>query len=186
MTTCDRIIRARDLESVRAEVEACIRRIFSTNLLDWEPVAAELEFEMADVPGVKGPVIGYIDSVRRLPGKGLAVLDYKTTFEKRDLHSSSQLLLYLRACEELFDESVEWAGYVYVGEAGGADVEIDLIHRDDIEDSWTDVVDLLQAADSPSWDANPGSHCRHCPHRSLGCAPEEHEYDNEFVIETDD
>jgi ATP-dependent helicase/nuclease subunit A len=186
LTICDRIIRARDIESVRAEVEACIRRIFSTNLLDWEPVAAELEFEMADVPGVNGPVIGYIDSVRRVPGKGLVVLDYKTTFEKRDIHSSSQLLLYLRACEELFDESVEWAGYVYVGEAGGADGEIDLIHRDDIEDSWTDVVDLLQAADSPSWDANPGSHCRHCPHRSLGCAPEEHEYDNEFVIETDD
>jgi ATP-dependent helicase/nuclease subunit A len=186
LTICDRIIRARDLESVRDEVEACIRRIFSTNLLDWEPVAAELEFEMADIPGVNGPVIGYIDSVRRVPGKGLAVLDYKTTFEKRDLHSSSQLLLYLRACEVLFDESVDWAGYVYVGEAGGADGEIDLIHRDDIEDSWTDVVDLLQAADSPSWDANPGSHCRHCPHRSLGCAPEEHEYDNEFVIETDD
>ena len=183
---CDRIIRARDLESVRDEVEACIHRIFSTNLLDWEPVGAELEFEMTDIPGVNGPVIGYIDSVRRVPGKGLTVLDYKTTFEKRDPHSSSQLLLYLRACERLFDESVDWAGYLYVGEAGGADGEIDLIHREDIEDSWTDVVDLLQAADSPSWDANPGSHCRHCPHRSLGCAPEEHEYDNELVIETDD
>ncbi|WP_435119814.1 ATP-dependent helicase [Halolamina sp. C58] len=183
---CDRIVRARDLESVRDEVETCINRLFATDLMEWDPVAAELPFEVTDIPGVDGPVIGYMDSVRQVPGKGLAVLDYKTTFEKRDIESSSQLLLYLRACEELFDEPVEWAGYVYVGEAGDADGEIDLIHRDDIEGSWTDVVDMLQAADSPSFEADPGSHCRHCPHRSLGCAPEEHAYDNGYVIESTD
>lgn len=186
LAICDRIVRARDLESVRDEVETCIHRLFATDLLEWDPVAAELPFEVTDIPGVDGPVIGYMDSVRQVPGKGLAVLDYKTTFEKRDLESSSQLLLYLRACEELFDEPVEWAGYVYVGEAAGTDGEIDLIHRDEIEGGWTSVVDMLQAADSPSWDAEPGSHCRHCPHRSLGCAPEEHAYDNEYVVETGD
>lgn len=182
LETCDRIVRARDLESVRDEVERCIHRLFSTNLLEWNPVAAEVPFEVTNISGVDGPVVGYMDSVRQIPGEGLAVLDYKTTFEKRKLESSSQLLLYLRACEQLFQEPVDWAGYVYVGEAGGTDGEIDLIHRDEIEGGWSDVMDLLQAADSPSWEAEPGSHCRHCPHRSLGCAPEEHAYDNEFVI----
>jgi len=186
LAICDRIVRARDLESVRYEVEGCIHRLFATDLLEWDPVAAELPFEVTGVPGVDGPVVGYMDSVRQVPGKGLAVLDYKTTFEKRDIESSSQLLLYLRACEELFDESVEWAGYVYVGEAGGSDGEIDLIHRDELEGGWDELEDMLQAADSPSWDAEPGSHCRHCPHRSLGCAPDEHAYDNEYVIKDGD
>lgn len=186
LAICDRIVRARDLESVRDEVEACIHRVFATDLLDWDPVAAELPFEVTGVSGVDGPVVGYMDSVRQVPDKGLAVLDYKTTFEKRDIESSSQLLLYLRACEEIFDEPVEWAGYVYVGEAGGADGEIDLIHRDELEGGWSSVVDLLQAADYPSWEAEPGSHCRHCPHRSLGCAPEEYAYDNGYVVESTD
>jgi len=186
LAICDRIVRARDLESVRYEVEGCIHRLLATDLLEWDPVAAELPFEVTGVPGVDGPVVGYMDSVRQVPGKGLAVLDYKTTFEKRDIESSSQLLLYLRACEELFDESVEWAGYVYAGEAGGSDGEIDLIHRDELEGGWDELEDMLQAADSPSWDAEPGSHCRHCPHRSLGCAPDEHAYDNEYVIKGGD
>ncbi|WP_079890881.1 ATP-dependent helicase [Halococcus agarilyticus] len=186
LAICDRIVRARDLESVRDAVKACIHRLFATDLLEWEPVAAELPFEVTGVPGVDGPIVGYMDSVRQVPDKGLAVLDYKSTFEKRDIASSSQLLLYLRACEGLFDEPVDWAGYVYVGEAGGTDGKIDLIHRDELEGSWNDVVDMLQAADSPSWEAEPGSHCRHCPHRSLGCAPDEHAYDNEYVIESVD
>jgi ATP-dependent helicase/nuclease subunit A len=183
---CDRIVRARDVESVRNEVESCIHRLFGTDLLEWNPAAAEPLFEATDVPGVDGPVVGYVDSVRRIPGRGLAVLDYKTTFEKRELESSSQLLLYLQACEELFDEPVDWAGCVYVGEAGGVDGEIDLIRQDDIEGGWTDVVDMLQAVDSPSWEAEPGPHCQHCSHRSLGCASEEHAYDNEYVIESGD
>lgn len=117
---------------MREEVEACIHRLFETDIMGWDPVATELSFEVTDVSGVDGPVVGYMDSVRREPGKGLAVLYYKTTFEKRDIESSSQLLLYFRACEILFDESLDWAGYVYVGEAGGEDGEIDLIHRDEI------------------------------------------------------
>ncbi|EMA41954.1 UvrD/REP helicase [Halococcus hamelinensis 100A6] len=184
LAICDRVVRARDLESVRSEVEECIHRLFGTDLLAWDPIAAELPFEVTGVPGVDGPVVGYIDSVRRVPDKGLAVLDYKTTFDKRDIASSSQLLLYLRACEELFDEPVNWAGYVYVGEAGGTSGEIDLISRDEFEGGWDDVIDMLQSADSPSWKAKPGSHCQHCTHRSLGCAPDEYAYDNEFVIDS--
>lgn len=186
LAICDRIVRTQDLESVRNEVEACINRLFATDLLEWDPITAELPFEMTDVPGVDGPVVGYMDSIRQVPDKGLAVLDFKTTFEKRDIASSSQLLLYLRACEELFDEPVDWAGYVYVGEAGDPSGEINLIHRDELEGGWNDVVDMLQAADSPSWEAKSGSHCRHCPHRSLGCAPDDHAYDNEYVIESGD
>ncbi len=186
LSICDRIIRARDLESVRTAVETCIHRLFETDLNQWEPVAAELPFELTAIDGVDGPVVGYMDSVRRIPAKGLAVLDYKTTFETRELSRSTQLLLYLKACEELFDEPVEWAGYVYVGEAGGETGTIDLIHRERIDGNWSDVVRLLQEADSPSWEPTPGSHCQHCPHRSLGCGPAEYAYDSAYLLNDSD
>jgi len=182
----ERICRARNDAAALPAVEECIDRYFRTEVPGWEPVGAELPFELEDVPGVEGPVIGYVDSVRRHPEKGLVVLDYKTSYDTLDLEGSSQLLLYLKACDVLFDDPVEWAGYVYVGEAAEDHDPVEFVHRDRLEDGWSEVVATLQKADDPSWTPNAGDHCEHCPHRSLGCAPDEYAYDNEFVVEPDD
>ncbi|WP_276254589.1 UvrD-helicase domain-containing protein [Halomontanus rarus] len=188
-----RQLTARGLEGHADRVLACIDRYFDARAADvdapvheWESLAAELPFGLEDVPGVSGDVIGYIDSVRRTPAGELVVLDYKATATRIEPEDAAQLLLYLRACDELFDERVSRVGYVYVGEAGteidgadghggrDADHRVDLFTRDQLSD-WTSVRETLEAVDEPSFaDTSPGTHCRYCPHRSLGCAPAEY------------
>jgi ATP-dependent helicase/nuclease subunit A len=182
----ERTCRARNETVALEAVEECIDRYFGTDVPGWDPVGAELPFELEAVPGVEGPVIGYVDSVRRHPEKGLVVLDYKSSYDTLDPEASSQLLLYLRACEDLFEEPVDWAGYVYVGEAAADHEQVAFVHRDQLEEEWSEVVATLRAADDPSWTATPGEHCQHCLHRSLGCGPDEYAYDNEFVVDPDD
>ncbi|MCU4744731.1 UvrD-helicase domain-containing protein [Natronoglomus mannanivorans] len=183
-----RQLTARGLGDHADRVLACIDRYFDARATDvdapvheWETLAAELPFVLEDVPGVSGDVIGYIDSVRRTPTGELVVLDYKATATRTAAGEATQLLLYLRACDDLFDERVSRVGYVYVGEAsvdGAAgddpDPRVDLFTRDQLPD-WTAVRETLEAVDEPSFaDTSPGDHCRFCPHRSLGCAPAEY------------
>ncbi|TMT87625.1 PD-(D/E)XK nuclease family protein [Haloterrigena sp. H1] len=173
-----RQLTARDLLAHREAVLACIDRYFEASAPDidrpvaeWVPLAAELPFSLEDVAGVTGDVVGYVDSVRRLPGGGLAVLDYKATAERIAAHDAVQLALYLRACADRFDEPVSAAGYVYVGDVD--DPRVDLFDREALP-SWTSVVETLEAVDEPSFaETTAGEHCRHCPHRSLGCGPDE-------------
>ncbi|WP_254761907.1 UvrD-helicase domain-containing protein [Natrinema marinum] len=177
-----RQLTARDLLEHRDPVLACVDRYFEATaaafdppVADWEPLAAELPFSLDDVAGVTGDVVGYVDSIRRLPDGGLAVLDYKATAERIEPDDAVQLSLYLRACEDRFDEPVAAAGYVYVGAVNGGDG-----HRVDLFDpaalpSWESVLETLEAVDEPSFsETTTGEHCRHCPHRSLGCGPDAH------------
>ena len=175
-----RQLTARDLLEHREGVLACIDRYFEARapgydrpVAEWEPLAAELPFALEDVSGVGGDVIGYVDSVRRPPdGSGLVVLDYKATAERIDPGEATQLALYVRACEDRFDEPIAAAGYVHVGDVDGP--RVDLFDPDDLP-PWDAVRADLEAVDDPAYDeTSPGEHCRYCSHRSLGCAPEEY------------
>ncbi len=173
-----RQLTARGLLEHREAVLACIDRYFEASapdidrpVADWEPLAAELPFSLEDIAGVTGDVVGYVDSVRRLPDGGLAVLDYKATAERIAACDAVQLALYLQACADRFDEPVSAAGYVYVGDVDGP--RVDLFERDALP-SWTSVLETLEAVDEPSFtETTAGEHCRRCPHRSLGCGPDE-------------
>ncbi|WP_049901708.1 UvrD-helicase domain-containing protein [Natrinema sp. J7-1] len=181
-----RQLTARDLLAHREAVLACIDRYFDATapagdrpVADWEPLAAELPFSIEDVAGVTGDVVGYADSVRRHPEGGLAVLDYKATADRIAPEEAVQLALYLRACEERFDEPISAAGYVYVGDVDGHRVA--LMERDDLP-AWESVRETLAAVDEPSFtETTPGDHCRHCPHRSLGWGPAAYTPDNDGV-----
>ncbi|WIV68593.1 ATP-dependent DNA helicase [Natrialbaceae archaeon AArc-T1-2] len=172
----DRQLTARDRTDGREAVLACIDRYFEatasgieTPVREWEPLAAELPFSLADVDGIGGEVVGYVDAVRRTPDGEVVVLDYKTTNERVDPDDAVQLRLYLRACRDRFDEAISRAGYVYVGEAGPA---VDLFDRDELP-AWSSVRERLAAVDDPSFaETEPGDHCRFCAHRSLGCGPD--------------
>ncbi|SER16668.1 UvrD-helicase domain-containing protein [Natrinema salaciae] len=174
-----RQLTARDLLEHREAVLACVDRYFGASapafdrpIADWETLAAELPFALEDVAGVTGDVVGYVDSVRRLPDGGLAVLDYKTTAERIAPTDAVQLSLYLRACADRFDEPLSAAGYVYVGDVDGP--RVDLFEPGELP-PWESVLETLEAVDEPSFaETTSGEHCRHCPHRSLGCGPDEY------------
>ncbi|NUC74657.1 ATP-dependent helicase [Haloterrigena sp. SYSU A558-1] len=173
-----RQLTARDLLEYREGVLDCIDRFFEAAaadydapVADWEPVAAELPFSLEAVTDVTGDVVGYIDSIRRTPDGELAVLDYKATAERIAPADATQLALYARACEQRFDEPVSAVGYVYVSEAAGP--RVDLLDADELP-PWPAVRERLAAVDDPSFEeTTPGDHCRHCPHRSLGCGPDD-------------
>ncbi|WP_226039340.1 UvrD-helicase domain-containing protein [Natrinema sp. DC36] len=177
-----RQLTARDLIEHREAVLACVDRYFAASapafdrpIAEWEPLAAELSFSLEDVSGVTGDVVGYVDSIRRLPDGGLAVLDYKATAERIAPDDAVQLSLYRRACEDRFDEPIAAAGYVYVGALDGDDdPRVDLLEPADLP-PWEAVRETLETVDEPSFaETSPGEHCRHCPHRSLGCGPAEY------------
>ncbi|MDF9744567.1 UvrD-helicase domain-containing protein [Natrinema salsiterrestre] len=174
-----RQLTARDLLAHREGVLACIDRYFEASapgvdrpVAELDAVAAELPFSLSDVAGVTGDVVGYVDSIRRLPDGGLAVLDYKATAGRIDPEDAVQLSLYLRACEDRFEEPIAAVGYVYVGDVDGP--RVDLLEPDELP-SWDSVLETLAAVDEPSFaETTPGDHCEYCPHRSLGCGPEEY------------
>ncbi|RQG88809.1 PD-(D/E)XK nuclease family protein [Natrarchaeobius halalkaliphilus] len=176
-----RQLTARDLEGYREAVLACVDRYFEAGapsidrpVADWDLLAAELPFSLEEVDGVSGDVVGYVDSVRRLPDDGpgegsLAVLDYKATAERIDPDEAVQLALYARACGRRFEESIATAGYVYVGDLDGP--RVDLFEPDELP-PWTAVRETIEAVDDPAYaETTPGGHCRSCSHRSLGCGP---------------
>ncbi|ELY66053.1 RecB family exonuclease, partial [Natronococcus jeotgali] len=174
-----RQLTARNLLEHREAVLACVDRYFEATaagiddqVADWTPLAAELPFALADVAGVEGDVVGYVDTVRRLPeaaGGGFAVLDYKATATRIDPADADQLALYARACRRRLEEPIAAVGYVYVGAVDGPGV--DLFEPDEVP-PWESVRETLEGVDDPSYrETTPGEHCRRCPHRSLGCAP---------------
>ncbi|APW96243.1 ATP-dependent DNA helicase [Halobiforma lacisalsi AJ5] len=192
-TAARRQLTARGLEEDREEVLSCVDRFFAAAadeydrpVADWEPLAAELPFSLEEVDGVAGDVVGYVDSVRRTPDGELAVLDYKTTAERIPPEEAVQLVLYARACEDRFDEPLAAVGYVYVGEgtdgegSAGAAPCVELFDPDDEAlPSWSTVLETLESVDDPAYrETSPGPHCGRCPHRSLGCAPDEYRRDD--------
>ncbi|AFZ74770.1 UvrD-helicase domain-containing protein [Natronobacterium gregoryi] len=175
-----RQLTARGLTDHREDVLACVDRYFGATadgfdrpVADWDQLAAELPFSLADVAGVTGNVVGYVDSVRRTPDGELVVLDYKATAERADPTEAVQLVLYARACEQRFDEPVSAVGYVYVGDVdSGPRAELVDPESDELPE-WESVLETFVAADDPDYfETTPGNHCRYCPHRSLGCGPD--------------
>ncbi|SDQ38631.1 UvrD-helicase domain-containing protein [Natronobacterium texcoconense] len=187
-----RQLTARGLTDHREDVLACVDRYFEATadgfarpVVDWDQLAAELPFSLEDADGVTGNVIGYVDSVRRTPDGELVVLDYKATAERVEPSDAIQLVLYARACEQRFDEPVSAVGYVYVGEVDSSP-RVDLFAPDSDElPEWSSVLETLAAVDDPGYlETTPGDHCRYCPHRSLGCGPDEFEKERKPVRET--
>ncbi|MDZ7731224.1 MAG: PD-(D/E)XK nuclease family protein [Natrialbaceae archaeon] len=171
-----RHLTARDLEAHTDAVLACVDRYFQAEwpALDepvhaWEALAAELRFTLEAVESVEGPVVGYVDSIRRLPDGRCAVLDYKATADRIDPSEAGQLTLYAEACRRRYDLSVDLVGYVYVGAAGPG---VDLFDPSSVPD-WRHLRESLATLESPRFDAyQSGPHCATCPHTSLGCAPD--------------
>ncbi|GAB3019646.1 ATP-dependent helicase [Natronobiforma cellulositropha] len=180
---------ARDLDSHRPAVLACIDRYFEatapgidTPLAAWETLAAEVPFSLP-VEGVDGHVVGSVDTIRRTPAGDLVLLDYKTTATRIAPEAATQLRLYLRACERLLEEPIDRVGYVYVGDAGDDGERVDCFDAADLP-PFERVRETLAAVDDPSFDETaPGEHCRFCAHRSLGCAPDAYASPS---LETDD
>jgi len=100
----------------------------------------------------------------------LVVLDYKATTVKRSLDDNLQLPIYLLACQQLFDERIDEAGYVYVGSVG-PDMSTRSFSRDELDQCREDLLTRLQEAEDSTFDDyTAGDHCKWCPHRSLSCS----------------
>lgn len=95
MELAERICTARNEKAALPKVKESINRYFKTDVPTWDAIGAEVPFELTDISAIEGPIVGYIDSIRRHPDKGLVVLDYKTSYDTFDLENSSQLLIYL-------------------------------------------------------------------------------------------
>ncbi len=164
---CEELARKQDLEHVVSEVTACINRFFETPASAWTVLAAERPFTI-DIEGYE--LTGLIDAICEKPDGSVVVLDYKATKTKRDLEHSTQLLLYLRACESILERSVDEAGYVYVGEVGPS-VETRTFSDTDLDRFTEEVVDILEMAEQSSYtEYTAGDHCRYCSHKSLPCS----------------
>ncbi|WP_435348530.1 ATP-dependent helicase [Haloarchaeobius sp. HRN-SO-5] len=164
-----RLATIRGQADVLPAVETCIDRYFQTDASDWEILAAERGFELEFASET---VVGMIDALCRRPDGDLVVLDYKATQRERSLEESLQLPIYLLACEQLFDDPVRTAGYVYVGDLGPrldlktfTDAELSAV-RDRLEEQ------VALASESSFENYSAGEHCQWCPHRSLSCSAE--------------
>ncbi|WP_135852161.1 ATP-dependent helicase [Halorussus salinus] len=179
-SACRRLARSEDLPRALDPALDCIDRYFETRASGWEAIGAEVPVELTGVPDVDGAITGYVDSIREYPDGGLAVVDYKTSHDRKTLAESHQLELYVRACDR-FEDEVTHAGYVYVGEAGP---ETQLFTADELAETWETLREDLRAADGSSFESyTPGAHCEYCPHRSLGCSADEFAYDGEFLVD---
>lgn len=177
---CEWLADTDETVGVIEETKDCIDTFFNTDAAGWAPIGAEIPVELEEIDEVDGSITGFLDSVRQHPDAGLAVLDYKTSHEKKSLQESQQLILYIKAAIERFDEKVTHAGYVYVGEAGP---DVQLFEKSQLEARWDEVIDKLTAADESSYEnVTSGSHCKYCEHRSLGCSGSDYEYEDAFEL----
>jgi DNA helicase-2/ATP-dependent DNA helicase PcrA len=166
MKICEKLARAKGLESALAEVKSCIDRYFETEVSDWDVISAERSFSL-DVDGHS--VTGKIDAVCDTP-EGTVVLDYKATDTKRDIGEDLQLPIYLLAMNEIYDEEVREAGYVYVGSLGPR-TEIRRFSQEGLEKKREEVARILSEAEQTSFsEYSSGEHCKWCSHRSLPCS----------------
>ena len=177
---CRWLARSNEFSDVLEPTLECIDRYFETSASQWPALGAEVPIQLNDFTDVEGSVTGYVDSVRRYPGGGLAVIDYKTSYTEKSLAESHQLQLYVLACQQRFDEAVTHAGYVYVGQAGP---KTQLFTVEEVLEQREVLVEELQAADRSAFENyTPGPHCQFCEHRSLGCPDDAFEYTDAFRI----
>jgi DNA helicase-2/ATP-dependent DNA helicase PcrA len=166
---CERLASQRQADDALPAAKQCIDRFFELEISDYEIIDAEREFEL-DINGHE--LVGYIDAVYRTPDDELLVIDYKATERHRDLEDDKQLPIYLLACRELYDESIDRAGYAYVGDIGPK-VESRTFSEADLEGVRNEVTTLLSEVTEFSYDTyNTEDHCRWCQHNQLDCAPD--------------
>lgn len=174
LAVCEAIAAQQGLEQALPGAKACVERFFQTEVAEWELLSAEHSFEIK-VNGSQ--IIGEIDCVARRPSGEVVVLDYKATGSQKG-EENLQLPLYILACEELFDDPITTAGYVYVSDIGPA---VDLRSYDEprLTAAKERIEDGLKAAQESTYDTyTAGSHCQWCPHNELSCsqhAPEKSE-----------
>jgi DNA helicase-2/ATP-dependent DNA helicase PcrA len=163
----ERIATARgELDAIES-VSACVDRFFQTEVAEWDWLEAERRFELT-IDGQA--VVGQIDLLARRPDGQPVVLDYKATQTTRSLDDDLQLPLYLLACDQLFDDPVRTAGYVYVGDHGPS-VDLKTYTDDELETARARLADRLHAAANSDFETyTAGDHCQYCPHRSLPCS----------------
>ena len=167
METCERLARAKGMEAALEEAKECIDRYFRTEVSEWDIISAERSFTL-DIDGHS--VTGKIDAVCNGPD-GIAVLDYKATDKKRDIDEDLQLPIYLLAMNEIYDEDVREAGYVYVGSLGPK-TEIRRFSQEELEERRDEVARILDDAEDVDFaEYSTGEHCKWCSHRSLPCGP---------------
>jgi len=165
----ERLVSQRRAEDALPAARQCIDRFFELDLIDYEVVDAEREFEL-DLDGHE--LVGFIDAVYRTPEDDLLVIDYKATERYRDLHDDKQLPIYLLACRDLYDDPVNRAGYAYVGNIGPT-VETRTFDEAELTEVEDDVTRLMKQIAELSFDQfTAGDHCRWCQHNQLPCAPE--------------
>jgi DNA helicase-2/ATP-dependent DNA helicase PcrA len=110
-----------------------------------------------------------IDAVCDSPD-GIVVLDYKATDTKRDIEDDLQLPIYLLAMNEIYDQEVRKAGYVYVGSLGPK-TEIRRFNQEELEEKHEEVARVLSEAEQTDFsEYSSGEHCRWCSHNSLPCS----------------
>lgn len=165
---CDELGQRDDYSAeVVAKAKDCIDRYFSTAVSSWEILSAERSFTL-EIDGYT--ITGKIDAVCRTPEGNLVVLDYKATNTTRSLDDNLQLPIYLLACQQLFEERIDEAGYVYVGSVG-PDLCTRSFSTDELAQCRDDLLMQLEAAEGSTFDEyTSGGHCQWCPHRSLTCA----------------
>ena len=147
---------------------ACVERFFQTPVAEWDLLSAEHPFSI-EVDG--STVVGEIDCLARRPDGQLVVLDYKATNDTK-AESDRQLPLYILACEELFEEPIQSAGYVYVGDIGPK-IDIKTYDEKRLETAKVQIQDGLTAANESSYtEYTAGEHCKWCPHNDLPCSNE--------------
>jgi RecB family exonuclease len=179
---CGRIASVHDYdEDVVAAARTCVDRYFDSEVVadDWTLTAVEVPFELDtavldfDVD-VDATVTGQIDAIYEDADGHLIVVDYKTTADERRLRDSYQLALYTLAADYHYDFTPWKAGYLVLGTP---DPRLLLFDESDLRSlvdplaadlEAVETATLAEQYDSP----DPGPYCRHCDHRSLGCAPD--------------
>jgi DNA helicase-2/ATP-dependent DNA helicase PcrA len=163
---CEQVAAERGLEHALDGAKDCIKRFFQTPVAEWDLLSAEHSFGI-EING--SYVVGEIDCLTRRPDGELVVLDYKATGSKKSAENR-QLPLYILACEELFEEPISTAGYVYVSDLGP---DVDLRTYDDqrLETARERIEEgLTKAATSSYSEYTAGDHCQWCPHNDLPCS----------------
>jgi len=172
---CDRLAREHGLQSAVPHAKQCIERYFQSEVTEWELKAVEVPFSLDHLAERSGAdaVTGYIDAVYKNIDDELVVLDYKSTDGDRSLETSYQLVLYLLAADARFSEQVAGAGYLSLGASGPTCTVFD---RQSLLAQIPSLMEQLsKATNSTYYSTTPGTHCRYCPHRSLGCGPADDE-----------
>lgn len=162
---CEQLAVERGLEQALEDALDCVDRFFETPVADWNLLSAEHSFGI----GIEDYyVVGEIDCLARRPDGELVVLDYKATTTTKS-ETNQQLPLYILACDELFEEPISTAGYVYVGDVG-PDVDLRTYDEDRLNNAKTRILKDLQKADTSSYsEYTTGEHCKWCPHNDLPC-----------------